>query len=248
MNSSRIFWHFVGSPEKIDWSTVQKPKDITSKSGPKPNKKSWEILKAILESKKLVATCNEKLYGYRKTDKFCCVTDLQMKNLLSHREYYGNVAIGFRSENIYSNFTPVLYTPIKNFLTHAIETREEFEEWTLSELKSMGMDEEIALRSGYEKTVDGKFRGSSLIIDYAKNSPLEKYVLNFVKGTKFSDEPGESFYQEKEWRKINDFNFENYDIAAVIIPKEYVSQTIELLNKLKIDKTSILTWEIIDKT
>jgi hypothetical protein len=249
MNStSRIFWHFVGSPENIDWSKLKKPKDIIIGANPKSNIKSWEIVKEILVSKKLLATCNEKLYGYKETDKFCCLTDLPMKNLIHHRSFYGNVAIGFRSEKVYNNFTPVLYTPIQNFLKHAIEEKEENEEWTLAQLNSFGMDEDTALRSGYEKTNSGTYQGTSITIDYAKNSPLEKYILNFVKGTNFSDELGESFYEEREWRKVADFIFEYKDIAAIIVPKELVRKTIELLDNLKVEQVSILTWEVIEKT
>lgn len=87
MNNSKIFWHFVGSPENIDWLKLKKPKDILLSGNPKKNERSWDILTAILESKKLLATCNEKLYGFRQTDKFCCVTDLPFKSLVYHRQY-----------------------------------------------------------------------------------------------------------------------------------------------------------------
>lgn len=149
MNNSKIFWHFVGSPENIDWSKLKKPKDILYSGNPKTNEKSWDILTKILESKKLLATCNEKLYGDRETKKFCCVTDLTIKSLVHHRAHYGNVAIGFRSSKVYLNFKPVLYTPIESFLRLAVEVKEANEEHSLEHLQTWGMDEERILRNGY---------------------------------------------------------------------------------------------------
>jgi hypothetical protein len=248
MNNSKIFWHFVGSPEKIDWKRLKKPKDILLGGKPKSNDKSWEILTKILESKKLLATCNEKLYGYRETDKFCCVTDLSFKSLLYHRSHYGNVAIGFRSSKVYSNFKPVLYTPIESFLRHAVEVKELDEEFTLEQLQTFGMNEEDILRSGYIKTSSGTYKGTSTLIDYAKNSPLEKYLLNFVKGTEFAEEPGESFYEEKEWRKVGDFHFDFEDISAIVIPVDLTGDAIALFGRLSINGASILTWEVIEKS
>jgi hypothetical protein len=248
MSTSKIFWHFVGSPENIDWSKLNRPKDMLIGGEPKSNEKSWNILKKILDSKKLLATCNEALYGYRQTDKFCCLTDLPLKSLMHHKIFYGNVAIGFRSEKVYKNFSPVFYTHVHNLLKPAIEILEEDEEWTLDQIKSFGMDEEDAQRNGYKKTNSGTYIGTSTIIDFAKNTLLEKYILNFVKGTEFCDVPGESFYEEREWRMIQDFIFEYDEIAAIIIPKELVSKTIDILDTLKVSQTSILTWEVIEKT
>jgi hypothetical protein len=248
MNNSKIFWHFVGSPENIDWSKLKKPKDILLSGNPKKNEESWNILTAILESKKLLATCNEKLYGHRQTDKFCYVTDLPFKSLIYHRKHYGNVAIGFRSSKIYSNFKPVLYTPIEGFLRHAIEVKEEEEEFSFDQLNAFGMDEKTILTSGYTKTPSGTYKGTSTLIDFAKNSPLEKYLLNFVKGTEFSEEPGESFYEEREWRKIGDFIFDFENVAAIVVPIELTSNAITLFGRLGISTVSILTWEVIEKT
>jgi len=47
----------------------------------------------------------------------------------------------------------------------------------------------------------------------------------------FSDEVDESFYQEKEWRKIGNFYFENDDIEAVIVPKNHIDQIVSFLNE-----------------
>ena len=100
----------------------------------------------------------------------------------------------------------------------------------------------------YIKTPSGTYIGTSTLVGFAENTSLEKHFLNFIKGTDFSEEPGESFYEEREWRKIEDFNFEYDDISAIIIPVELIGRAIDLFANLSINSVSILTWEVIEKT
>jgi hypothetical protein len=78
------------------------------------NSEAAETLKLIIDSCFLKATCTEKISEEKETDKFCCVTDVLLKDLPSHSPYYGKVAIGFKANSIHSHFVPVLYIPEQN--------------------------------------------------------------------------------------------------------------------------------------
>jgi len=245
---SKILWHFTGSPIDIKWDQVAQPLDIIKNSSPKPTEDSLQILIEILKSKILRATCIEKLYGIRETDKFCCVTDIPLIHLYKHKEYYGNVALGFNSNKIYKEFNPVLYIPRHGIINSAVFEEEGFETWTPEQLKTIGIDANTAERSGYELDTNGKYQVPITSIDYKENSILEKYLLNYIKISNFSDEPGRSFYQEREWRRIGDFNFDFGDLSAIIVPESYSEIVIKKISNLKISNISILTWELLEKT
>ena len=111
---SNIYWHFTGSPKGVDWSIARCPKDITSQSPVLDDLEAAETLNLILELCLLKATCTEKISEKQVTDKFCCVTDIPLKDLPSHSPYYGKVAIGLKANLIHSHFVPVLYIPEQN--------------------------------------------------------------------------------------------------------------------------------------
>ncbi|MEX2409815.1 MAG: abortive infection system antitoxin AbiGi family protein [Candidatus Paceibacterota bacterium] len=244
---SNIFWHFTGSPKNIKWDEVHKPADIIKDATTKSTYEAWDILKKILDSKILKATCNEKLYGYRETDKFCCVTDIPLMNLHRHKKYYEDVALGFNSSNIYDAFNPVLYTSMSGIIKKVISVEDKKEVWTKEQAENIGIDEEIAKRSGFELDDNGNYIVPTTTFGYSENTALEKYFLNFVKLSIFSDEAGESFYQEKEWRKIGDFRFEYDDLSAIIIPKSHLGEVVDYLSEKGITDISTFTWEILSK-
>lgn len=59
---SNIYWHFTGSPDNLDWHNVKSPEDILTLGGrTKSEAVSFNILDKILQSNKLLATCDEKI-------------------------------------------------------------------------------------------------------------------------------------------------------------------------------------------
>lgn len=209
---SNIYWHFTGGPE-IDWETVRMPKEI--KGNKKPCAKSVDILNKIIASRKLLATCTEKILGDLRTNKFCCVCDIPFKDLIYHAEYYGKVAIGFSSEAIHKNFNPVLYTERDFPIPQTLE-----------------IDENTLLDENKEfETKDPAFEFFSYILGLEQNPSYQAFLSNylgyfkqFIKVTRFSKDDDETFYREREWRsRDGDFSFTLNDIEAVIIPKAFIS-------------------------
>jgi len=240
--NSNIYWHFTGSPDGVDWAALTMPKEIIKEKKPKSTEKAWCRLAQILASKKLLATAQEKLYGFRATEKFCCVTDIPMNNLHKHKEFYGDVAVGFRSEAIHREFNPVLYIPKVGIIKAAIVTEEGVETWTRSQMEAEGIDRETAKRSRCIPNDDeSEFSMPYARVGYKENTKLEKHLLNYLKFTKHSCEPGESFYQEREWRCIGDFWFEYSDIAAIIVPKKLLGDACQKLNELGITEVSVFS-------
>lgn len=112
---SNIYWHFTGSPENLDWHQIKSPEDILKYGGePKSDDRCFEIFQQILASRKLLAASSEKITKEITTKKFCSVTDIPFKDLLSQKKYYGNVAVGFKPNAIHKSFLPVIYIPSNN--------------------------------------------------------------------------------------------------------------------------------------
>jgi len=76
-------------------------------------------------------------------------------------------------------------------------------------------------------------------------SKLPIDLINYMKITSFSPEKGKSFYREREWRKIGDFGFNYTDIAAIIVPKKYVSKANDFLSIMNYPEINILSWELL---
>lgn len=84
--------------------------------------------------------------------------------------------------------------------------------------------------------------------EYSKDSPEYIYLatlLNYVKRTKFSSDPYGSFYSEREWRCLGDFEFEPDDIAAIVCPEKYIKQFRET-HADTINHSSIIAWETLE--
>lgn len=232
---SNIYWHFTGSPKDINWSLIYCPKDIKKYGSPKTDEECLIILDSIIKSKTLLAKSKETIDAHIITDPFCCVTDIPIQNLEEHTQYYGNIAIGFKHNQVHKQFNPVLYIP-KNLLPVRSKKANEY------------IYPALGLVGGFS-SIFGKGNGligmgSPITIDEEK---VGSYIINHFKITSFSDKSGETFYREREWRKTGDFQFEYDDIAAIIVPKGSFSSVKNIIGKIGITDISILTWELLEK-
>lgn len=230
---SGIYWHFTGSPDGIQWHLVRRPKHILQQGRPKPPDKAVRILKDILASRKLLATCKETVAGYLETEKFCCTCDIPLKDLPGHRPYYGDAAIGFRAEAIYDAcFNPVLYTNAAN-LIGVLGDLEADEDYALDENTTFHEDDSL------ETLLLHLFGRVSL-----KLGPLVPYL----KITEFDTDEAETLYREREWRHLGDFEFLPDDVAAVLVPEAYISDLRKHLHEHGYgDCTLVLSWEFLEQ-
>jgi hypothetical protein len=240
---SNIYWHFTGSPTNVDWHSITSPKQISKK--PKPDRKAFNILKKIIKSKKLIAKATEKIFDGIETDKFCCVTDIPLKDLIIHSKIYGNIAIGFSAKRIQNSFfNPVLYLS-RNALPSQQEDPTQNLKFAFPALIEV---ETFFMNCGFEKLPNGSWCIPALVNPVIPDQSLfPKYFINHLKITEFSDKAGESFYQEREWRKINDFYFDFKDIEAIIIPNHLLGEMYSFLTNEKL-QIPIFTLDTINKT
>ena len=245
---SNIYWHFTGSPRNIDWGLCRCPKDILELGKPRRPKDSLETLFAILESKKLLASCTEKISKRIHTDPFCCVTDIPLMDLSLHSRYYGKVVIGFNCPKIHRLFNPVLYYPSKRF-PRKIHIPPPYGEQLIVDdfdnIDTEWYDVEELPNGKFKLTRKGRqLRFQATEIDSSK---IDRYFINHLKITDFSHRNAESFYQEREWRKIGDLYFDRSDVEAVIIPKRLKNITEKfILGTEDFKDLTILTWEFIN--
>jgi hypothetical protein len=240
---SNIYWHFTGSPEGVDWSNAQCPKDITAQGPVLDDGKAAEILKLILTSNMLRATCTEKISVDKETDSFCCVTDIPLKDLPSHAPYYGKVAIGFKAASIHKHFVPVLYIPKQNLpALNKLVPNKKLQKMSAEYLGySGGFQEQQAMK------MFAQAEHSPEEIEVVDEGAIGGFFSNFVKITDFDIDPENTYYREREWRGIGDFNFDHTDIEALVAPKEVLPTIREKLEELEIQDISVLSWEFIEE-
>jgi hypothetical protein len=238
---SNIYWHFTGSPENIDWSKVKSPKEILDLGMPKNNNKSIDVLFEILESKCLLATCQEWISDELSTCKFCCVTDIPIQNLGEHRKYYGNVAIGFKCTRIQENFNPVLYISPEN-LRYKVEIVTNDDDAIGLFKRSFG-----SRISKEKKRISPNFFERFKVKKSIDIEQLGNYIFQHFKITNFSDSSNDTFYREREWRKLSNFEFDFEDVASVIVPETFVNDVVKKLNDFGIVNIPVLTWEFIEQ-
>jgi len=240
---SNIYWHFTGSPKGVDWSKARCPKDITEQGPVLDNFQAAETLKLIIESCILKATCTEKLSQDIETEAFCCVTDIPLKDLPSHAPYYGKVAIGFKAKCIHEHFVPVLYIPEQNLpaIKKLVPNRQ---------LQKMAF-EFFSYQGGFQEQ-----QGNKLLAQAAHNKEeveevdqdaIGGFYSNFVKITNFDSDPENTYYREREWRGIDDFQFQHSDIEAVVAPQEVLPAIRNKLDELGINHINIISWEFIEQ-
>lgn len=239
---SGVYWHFVGRP-KIGPYLIESPNDYTKKGRRVKNpSESFDIVKNILKTKTLLATATEAVaFGDKviNSDKFCCVTDIPLKDLELHGTYYGHTAIGFTSKAIHRDeWNPVWYINPKQFMPL------QFSGFMADVLSSLRQDTPPIPEAQVPE--DPINRSINIALD-SWISDFRKNILNWIKVTRFSSNPGESFYHEREWRHIGDFHFQDpgKDIVAIIVPARQVRKTKELLRTLLLRSVSVVSWDLI---
>lgn len=239
---SKIYWHFTGSPELIDWGEIKKPSDILKFGKPKSLEQSIISLKGIIKTKELWATASERIVENLNTEKFCCVCDIPFKDLLNHSTYYGEVAIGFSAESIHKEFNPVFYF---NYDKLSIIDDKLYVDDNCTIDDDLEINDE---ESGF-KLFEKIFNNEENNFQLAKS--LEKTLgdlKNYIKMTSFSDREEETFYSEREWRKIGNFTFDVKNIEAIIVPNKYIEEIRKyLIENSYHDEISILSLDFINK-
>lgn len=221
------------------------PKDILLQGKPRPPEEALHTLFAILESKKLLATSTERISEKLSTQRFCCVTDIPLMDLDFHREYYGEVALGFNCARIHTLFTPVLYFP-----SHHLPRK-----WHTTPGKDLIVDDfdDVDTHAFAVKQLpDGRFRMTLkgdqglLFASEIDSNSIDRYFVDHLKITNFSLRIGESFYQEREWRHTGDFIFDGNSVEAVIVPRHLKTKAQEfMLSSKDFVQVSVLTWEFL---
>ncbi|MCT2536402.1 abortive infection system antitoxin AbiGi family protein [Aquibacillus koreensis] len=220
---SNIYWHFTGGPVSNNqtniWHQSRSLRDVKVHSSLKTPKEALGNLENILSSKTLKATSTEYISEEVETKKFCCVCDIPLNDLIYHRMYYGDYAIGFRAKYIHAHFHPVLYidpyyASLNNTHLHA------------------------------QKDDRSNSNNSHLweLLGIKKENPL----INFLKITSFSSEYDHSFYGEREWRCLDDYTFSEEEVEAIIVPKEEVESIQAHLRMKGFHNKSVLSWDLIE--
>jgi Putative abortive phage resistance protein AbiGi, antitoxin len=244
---SFIYWHFVGSPKGIDWHQVRKPADICRLGTPKSVPEGVAIVKSILEKRVLKATCTELISEGIETETFCCVTDIPLKDLLSHEPYYGKVAIGFRAEAIQEAFLPVLYYP------EALLPKAVIGKGPDPTLFKMGVEIEYE-GTGWSSAQGRRMQAQAIAVGVpiigVDPRVKDSVFKDFVKITKFGNQPEDSFYREREWRCTKDFHFEPKDVAALVAPESELPSLSKWIKEVEFPQgsLSLVSWEFIEKS
>ncbi len=240
MNSyySNIYWHFTGSPRGLDWTKVFCPRDMLRYGKPKTDADAVDVLGKIVRSNTLLAMAREKIDNHIFSDAFCCVTDIPIQNLLEHKKYYGNAAIGFRAAKVHRHFNPVIYLS-KKFIPVRSKKYEELNQEERSA---------VMMRHYGRGTTYKNFRLEKLIQSSSiDEDSLGSFLFHHFKVTHFSEDPAETFYKEREWRKLGDFHFKPADIAALIVSEESLPAVRAMLNENGNHDIAVLTWELLEK-
>ena len=242
---SGIFWHFTGSPNNVDWGRVTKPGDILKQGTPTSDEEAVSTALKILQSKKLKGTCQERVSETQRTNKFCCVTDIPIKDLHNHARYYGHVAIGFSSWPIHKHFLPVIYLP-----TEQLPASKEYMKPNESALDYAN---DCYKRGNIEEAMNCEEMAWSLygerVVAELDCNAVGSFLVNFLKLTEFNILGEESFYAEREWRHVGDFDFEPDHVEAIIAPKSQLNRIREFFSSneqyAKHSAISLVSWEFV---
>jgi hypothetical protein len=216
---SKILWHFTGGP-------VWNPQTRRQNDRPKPVKDSYRALKAILESKVVLAGKSEEIFktqrpasedpilaasgedlegmsliSFKPTSNVVCVADIPIQHLHYHAKRYGRMAIGFKREAILRElFNPVLYTLENSELNRVLHKLH-------SELRQSNKYFDWENHAQCEELIR--------LAEESEERALS--VLSWVKT--FSESEFHSIYCEREWRKVGNFGFQYSDIELIVLPK-----------------------------
>lgn len=239
---SNIYWHFTGSPEGVDWFVARCPKDILDQGVVSDSEKAAETVIKILESKKLLATCTERIVEGVVTLPFCCVTDIPFKDLPSHSPYYGKVAIGFRPKPVQRQFVPVLYLPKQALpmIRDSIPNRQ---------LEEMGRNM-LGGSGGWSEAQGMRLLAQAALnpeeVEVADKQQISGFYSSFVKITDFDPTPENTYYREREWRSIGDFEFGYEDVEAVVAPADQLQKIRKALGELGAESVNLISWEFVE--
>ena len=266
---SKILWHFTGGPIWNNSSNKQE-------DGLKSNEQAYKNLKSILSSKVLklgsyheiisVIYPEQKIYEgsgkwsvhknvetILKSSPVCCLADIPIQHLRYHSMRYGRFAIGFyRTSAIRNNFNPVFYTlnnedivkniyegfsSLSNINIRSIRDITSDLEWDFNEV-----GEEIPEIKRKVERIDDEADYIETYVDEAQDN-LRNY-LAFIKT--FSPDQFDTIYCEREWRSLDEFEFEYSDVAFVILPKlaDNKNYVFQLIEELKLPRNiTIASWE-----
>lgn len=240
---SNIYWHFTGSPRGIDWRQVQCPADIVKQGSIVDSATATETLKLILTSKKLIGSCTERIVDDLETAKFCCVTDIPLKDLPSHAPYYGKVAIGFKACAVHKKFLPVMYIPTTSMpVVEMMVPNRELTKMANDLLMYQGSFQEQQSMKLYSQAAHNKEA-----VFKPNPEEIKGFLMNFVKVTDFDASPENTFYREREWRNIGDFIFSVEDVSAVTVPESFIYKIQKHLEESGYPSSiSVIAWEFIE--
>ena len=243
---SNVFWHFTGSPRGIDWSKVHSPAELLQIGSPAEPVTGTSIALQILATGKLLASCSEQVAEEHATDRFCCVTDIPIKDLPIHSRCYGKVAIGFKASFIHKAFQPVMYVPSNRLPPGKVRTvpSKAYLDVVHDALYERG-DWDEAMH--YEEMAMNHPDSITTHLDLTKTGTQ---FLHFVKVTEFSPNPEHTFYSEREWRHLGDFHFPPHAVAAIVAPeaqlkmlKDYLAADVRYATYSQL---SVFSWELIE--
>lgn len=240
---SNIYWHFTGSPKGIDWRKVRCPADITTQGPILDPAAANDTLKLILTSRKLIGSCTERIVDDIETAKFCCVTDIPLKDLPSHAPYYGKVAIGFKPHAVHKAFLPVMYVPTESMpVIEMLVPNRKLTEMAYDFLRHQGSFQEQQALKLMSQAVHNKE-----VVIKPDAEAMKGFLMNFIKVTDFDISPENTFYREREWRNIGDFAFTVEDVAAVVVPESFIAEIRAHLNEKSYPQSiSVVAWEFIE--
>jgi hypothetical protein len=240
---SNIYWHFTGSPKGIDWREIRRPADIERQGPVLDPVTAKETLKLILTSKKLLGSCVERVVADLETAKFCCVTDIPLKDLPTHAPYYGKIAVGFKAAAVHKSFLPVMYIPTESMpVIEMMVPNRRLTELAYDFLKHQGSFQEqqamkLMSQAGHNMEAVSKPDADA----------MKGFLMNFVKVTNFDSSSENTFYREREWRKRGDFSFTVDDVAAVVAPEALIGEVRAHFDKEGYPPSiSIVAWEFIE--
>lgn len=213
--TSEVLWHFV-SRNKDDTRSYNVLLSILQ-SGLKVGEKNKEFKFLDVKTNQWVT-----LWGYPVS----CLADIPLKDLHIHAERYGRFAIGFHKESVINNhFNPVLYINQYSSLFHRfIERRNEIE----------------AYLDRVDKSMSDKFEELLLLLGaIAKAGDLKANPVNDAQRDELQ---ANNFYYEREWCGVSAWDFKKEDVAAVILPDEYIAKFLadKSPRNLKVDDTTVV--------
>ena len=254
---SDVFWHFPGSPDFPEGFWPKKPADIHERGlAPKVPSEGVEIVEKIAESGKLLATCSDPITDEWSTNTFCCVTDIPVKDLPHHAAFYGKVAIGFRARAVHGGgFLPVQYVPerflpyVEEFVPAPLDPNLMSQMWEFDELEwGSGSATDRAMRGIFNRARQKAEEEGGVKSRVDEGALGGNFLADYLKITDFSVDPADTFYAEREWRKVGNFEFGKGDVAAVVAPEKHLDVLREaLFDRLGYPASlSVVAWEFVE--